>query len=719
MCTGQQYRVESSLMATLQLNQDQNRLVDLPVQSKIFLEGPAGSGKTTAAVERVLALMARSVPGGDIILFVPQRTLAAPYYEALRTPGVVAGGMVTVLTIGGLAQRMVELYWPLAAEEAGFAHPDHPPTFLTLESAQYYMAHVARPLLDEGLFDSVVINRNRLYSQVLDNLNKAAVVGFPHTEIGSRLQGAWSGDLSQARIFDDAQTCASRFRAFCLEHNLLDFSLQVEVFLHHLWPLPLVRENLLAIYRHLVVDNLEEDVPVAHDIYRQWLDHCASALLIYDTEAGYRGFLGADPDSAYTLKELCEEKLVFRGSFVASEPVRALQHSLAKALGTNQAKDVSTTETNPAAAVKFEGQRFFPQMLDWVTGQIVQLVVQEAVPPGEIVVLAPFLSDALRFALTNRLERSGVPTRSHRPSRALRDEPVTQCLLTLARLAHPDWGFQPAKFDVAYALVQAIEGLDLVRARLLTDNVYALSGGEPVLKSFDQLKAHTQARVTYQIGERYEHLRVWLAEYTQSSPEELDHFLSRLFGEVLSQPGFGFHADYQAGEVAANLIESLQKFRWAAGDVLASEGLALGKEYLQMVDEGVIAAQYIRSWREQPAEAVLLAPAYTFLLSNHPVDYQFWLDTGSRGWFERLYQPLTHPYVLSRQWPAGQVWSDEHEYQLSRQSLYRLALGLLRRCRHGIYLGISELNEQGFEARGPLYTAFQRVRREASLREAQ
>ncbi len=54
----------------------------------------------------------------------------------------------------------------------------------------------------------------------------------------------------------------------------------------------------------------------------------------------------------------------------------------------------------------------------------------------------------------------------------------------------------------------------------------------------------------------------------------------------------------------------------------------------------------------------MLAPAYTFLMSNRPVDYQFWLDVGSRGWFERLYQPLTHPYVLSREWPAGQSWTD-------------------------------------------------------------
>ncbi len=46
-------------------------------------------------------------------------------------------------------------------------------------------------------------------------------------------------------------------------------------------------------------------------------------------------------------------------------------------------------------------------------------------------------------------------------------------------------------------------------------------------------------------GERYERLRLWLEEYRQGKPAELDHFLSRLFGEVLSQPGYGFHDDLE------------------------------------------------------------------------------------------------------------------------------------------------------------------------------
>ena len=324
-------------------------------------------------------------------------------------------------------------------------------------------------------------------------------------------------------------------------------------------------------------------------------------------------------------------------------------------------------------------------------------------------ILAPFLPDALRFSLADRLARLDIPTRSHRPSRPLREENAARCLLTLAALAHPAWGLCPSKFDVAYALLQAIDGLDLVRAQFLAEIVYRQKDGAPSLGTFERIQPEVQARITYVLGRRYEALLTWLEDYARRPAEEFDNFLSRLFGELLSQPGYGFHQDYTAGEVAANLVELARKFRWAIGANLPEDGKPLGKEYLETVQDGVVAAQYIRSWRSQPEDAVLLAPAYTFLMNNRPVDYQFWLDVGSRGWSERLYQPLTQPYVLSRRWPAGRVWTDDDEYLTNRETLYHLVTGLLRRCRRKVYLGLSELNEQGNDQVGPLLKAIQQA----------
>jgi hypothetical protein len=261
------------------------------------------------------------------------------------------------------------------------------------------------------------------------------------------------------------------------------------------------------------------------------------------------------------------------------------------------------------------------------------------------------------------------------------------------------------------ALMTAIEGLDLVRAQLLTEIAYRPREGRPALTTFDQIRPEVQERITYLFGERFDALRNWLVHYATEPPLTLDDFCRELFTAVLSRPGFGYHHDLDAGQITSNLIESIQKFRRVVGPTLSTEGEAEGNrvaiEYVRMVDRGIIAATYVQNWQIEAAGAVLMAPAYTFLMANRPVDVQFWLEVGSEGWWERLYQPLTHPYVLSRHWPADRVWGDEDEFAARQASLARLILGLTRRCRKRIYLGISDLGEQGYEQRGPLLHAIQ------------
>jgi hypothetical protein len=729
----------------------------------IFLSGPPGCGKTTLAVRRLGYLLQQRIPAEQILVLVPQRTLATPYYQALHQAESPAGGIVDVATIGGLARRTLDLFWPLVAETAGFAQPDRPPRFLTLETAQYSMDRIVEPFIASGAFDGITIPRTRLVSQIIDNLNKAAAVGFPLVEIAARLKSAWGGESAQLRIFDQVQAVALAFRRACLADNLLDWSLQIEVFWHGLLPLPQFRRYLLSGYRHLIVDNTEEDIPVTHDLLRAWLPLCESALLLHDTDGGYRIFLGADPQGALALASLCREHALLTESHVTTQEIAALGAELAGRLQAGRpqagrphdsqrnrvaptARKAEGQRADPHAALRYQdqGPRFHPQMLDWVAEEVSRLVLEDKLPSGEIAILAPFLSDALRFSLVDRLDRYGILVRTHRPSRELREEPAARCLLTLAKLAHPHWRRPPPAADVAHALLLSIAGLDPVRARLLTDIVYRVKDSQPVLTPFYQIVPEMQERISYLLGGRYDELWQWLQRYAEKAglaeaADELHYFLSRLFGEVLSQAGFGFHGDLNAGAIAANLIESILKFRhtFPPPSPLPEEGdppsvqsgarhpssaqsgampgpgvrLDLGLEYVDMVERGVVAAQYVASWQIHPEDAVLLVPAYTFLMMNQAVTVQFWLDAGSRAWFERIYQPLTQPYVLRRDWPEGQVWTDEDEVRVREEALRRLILGLTRRCRQRVYLAYSELNERGYEQQGPLLQAVQRMLR--------
>lgn len=680
----------------------------MPVQSRVFLHGPAGSGKTTAAVCRMQRLIQTGVPSESILILVPQRSLAEPFKDVIRNPQFSAGGEPAILTIGGLAQRMLSLFWPLVAREAGFASPEKPPRFLTLETAQYYLANLVEPLLQLGYFESVTVDPNRLYSQILDNLNKSAVVGFAPDEISTRLIQAWAGKPSQAIIYDQAQECALRFRQLCLQQNLLDFSLQLSVFVDHLWPSLLCRQYLTSTYRHLIYDNAEEDYPVAHDIIASWLPDFESALILKDEQGGFRSFMGADPVSASRLGALCDKTFEFSDTLVKSPELEQLETALTSSLTYHKLETPVSPEILNAFSI--HPFRFYPQGLDWITAQVKDLIQNQDVPPEEIVVLTPFLSDSLRYSINTRFEDAGLNLSTFRPSRGLRDEPAIKAVLTLVKLAFPTWEMKPVKDEVRNAILLLIEDCDYIRADLITQVLFATSTGS--LRSFDPIKKEMQQRITYLVGERFEKLRLWLEENSKDDTLELDIFISRLFGELLSQPGYKFHQAYDTAAAISRLVESARKFRQVMSDGAAAKSPDLNKEYIRLVETGILSAQYMSDWAAKTRSgSVLVSPAFSYLMNNRPVRFQFWLDIGSQGWWTRLDQPLTHPYVLNRNWQPGKLWSDMHENAANQQSLIRIMDGLIRRCSEHIFMCTLGVNEQGNEERGALIMAVQTILR--------
>lgn len=690
----------------LRLSAAQKALIERPRGGLVFLDGPYGCGKTTVGVERLLWLMAQGVPGEEILLLLPQRTSGGPYYQALQNPGLVAGKPPAPLTLAGLAQRLIGRNWPGLAGRAGFAHPNQPPVFLNHETAQVALAQAIDPLLEQGVFESLTMECPRLYGQILLAMSEAAANRLPLAQIGPRLSAAWSGAAGQLQRYADLQLCADRFREYCLQRGLLDFSLQIDV-LDYL-ELP-QREWLASLgFRALIADNLEEQPPALLDILVANLPKLESALLIYDLGGGYRTLLSAAPRQAFTLRDLCAEQATLNSSFVITKAVASLDMQLDATLrGRTPPPEMPAS---PLAALAYAEHRFYPQMLDWVAGQVYSLIEEEGASLGEVVILAPVVSDALRFSLLERLERLGLAGRAFRPSRSLRDEPPAAALLTLACLAYPEWEIAPPRDDVAHALVQSIAGLDRVRAGLLAEIVYRVYDGKPALGSFDALIEKAQSRITGEHGERFEALRLWLEANVQDPRRDLDSFFLRLFDEILSQPGFGFYENPRAGEVVQHLAESAVNFRQAAERFLSDDERLAGRAFVRLMQSGLLPAVSLPGWLETGAvEVVQILPVTTFLLSYRPARYQFWLDIGASGWADRPEGPLAHPAVLSRAWPAGQKWTDHDEVAAMQDQLVRITSGLLARCGERIYLGWSELGEAGYEPRGPLLRALQAI----------
>lgn len=689
------------------LTPQQRDIVQRPASGNdtLFAAGPIGAGKSTALWHRLLHLLQLPVRGESILFLVPDRGLRDRIEAMLTHQALVPHGRPTITTYYGFARRMVDLFWPAIAGQAGFAHPERDPIFLTYETAQFLMYQVIAPLMDKrAYFHDVRIRPRRLTSQLLDNLNKAAINNFPYTEIRERLAQAISTAGGES-LYWQVQECLTRFRQICLERNALDVSLVIEVFHRHLLSHPVFWAFFSRYFRHLIVDNLEETVPVEQDLIRRMLAICDSAALAYDIGGGYRILLGVDPEGAWDLRQACRHTMDLEDTFVPNRRIAGFADRLAGLLMEGRAEQELSESLRDH--VHLYQTTYRSDMIRWV-GQHIAALVDSGVPPAEIAVIAPYVDGVLRFGLQEVLRSHGIPFRILRRWVSFRDDAVARALLVLSALAHPDWERFPQSQEVAEALAVLIPDLDLARAALLVSALYHSRAG---LQDAGGLDARLRERIGFAVVERYQELYQWLNEYIAGQPLTLDRFLSRFFDEVLCGRGFWPPENLEAHRSCSRLIESARKFRRAApalGD-LDPESPQLGRHYLEMIDQGVVAARYVERAAENEEPAVLVSSAYAYLLENHRADYHFWVDVGSPEWWRPPSQPLTNPIVLSRRWLAGQTWDMDHDLALRNRLMVRMIEGLARRCRRQVFLCASDIDSLGHSQDGPLLATALRV----------
>ena len=169
------------------------------------ITAPFGGRATEFVCARVQHLIKSGVSPYSVLVLVGNRGRRRSCLRELNRLGLLAGpaGAVEIQTYYGLANRTVGLFWPKLAPAAGFSRSagERLPVKLTFETVQYLMSQLIAPLLDRGYFEGLPVRRQRVLSQLLDNLNKAAVNGYPMEEVAKRLQEAWAGEAGHRVYF--------------------------------------------------------------------------------------------------------------------------------------------------------------------------------------------------------------------------------------------------------------------------------------------------------------------------------------------------------------------------------------------------------------------------------------------------------------------------------------------------------------------------------------
>ena len=689
----------------IELTSIQQEAVDAGKTS--FLLGPAGTGKSTALRQRLLRLLAAGEPAYTMLVLVAEPEQQQPFLDAIHQSGLGPYSDLKITTYNRMAQEMVSLFWPLVARPAGFARPYQPPTFLSYDLAQLLMWHVITPMLNEGAFADLRLRPQQIVSQLLDTLNRAALNGLSLETAVERQVATWAGEPDRIRHLHDAARAARSFRRSCLDNSLLDLSLVIEVFDTQLVRHAEFHRYFSERYRHLIVDNVEEQTPAGQNFVRTLMNATQTTAIAYDAGGGYKRFLAADPLGANQFRRLSHEIFEFDQALAGNGRVRrpALVHlsNLVENYLMHTGKPTSAAQD---AIVRIVNGRYRREMIAGLASVLQEVVEGEGVAPSQIAIIAPYLDGALRYTLTQALAQAKLPYYLLRRRSSPRDEPRVRAWLTWLALAHPDWDVRPAAYDVAEALTLSIDGLDPARAEILTKYLY--QPDSPRLLPSSELPAAAASRVGTELVEVVEELRRWLEMHDGRTP--IDGFLHDLFTDLLSQPRFQPRPDLAAAAVCDWLVQAAGRLRHSAAAMGFRSAAEIGVAFIEGINQGLVTANPPELGDPPDPNGIMISTMYGYLLAGKPVQVQVWLETAATGWWDIPNQPLSNAFVLAQSYDSSQPWTMDEDFSIRNQLLSRIIRGLTHRCADGIILASSDLDRRGLRQEGPLWRALQPVR---------
>lgn len=699
------------------LTESQLAVIELPLTEHLFLTGAPGTGKTTVGLERCARMIDAMPPGKQTLVITPIRSAKERY---LAVHGV-SGRKARVTTYNSFIQHSLNLFWPLIAAEAGFPAEANAPLFLTIETAQILMQSILEPMLQAGRFDGLQLHPSRLYNQIKMTMNKMAMAGFPYQEYATRMKSSWTGDGNLLPFFDLVQSVGIKFKALCRRDNLLDYAMQLETFATYLMPHPAYRRWLQENFAFLVCDNVEEDVPLAHDFFACMRECVASSLLIMDSLGGFRNFMGGDPLSADELRRGATGVVEFDRSFVSSVDVSSFSETI-----EDPTVALSSLKGNPRDAYRFTLTHFYPKMIKDAARDIAHLVYEEGLSPSDIVVIAPLASDVFYTMFERELRIQGLQPNTMRTSKPFVAKFETQAILTLLTLLHPSWNAPLRLLEVAEMLRCFIPSIDPIRAQLFAArfvkqqipsapvvNAADQSGsgragdfnGQWMLLRLDEVDESKRNGFAPEFLRAYEVLQEWVGENRESAAPP-DRLLSDFFHQILTQDGFSTTAG-RSGTLPggfAKAIASLSKYRLAMDWVPA--GLLTWNAYIKAISDGMVSAYYAEDDEPLDEDTLEISLASGFVARDRSAKVQVWINAGSPLWWERYMGVLTNDVVLSRAWKMGDLWGLQDVYRFNNEEMVRLVRSLLARCRSKVYVYASELNESGLDQKSNLMYLF-------------
>lgn len=695
----------------------------MPRQVRKWIVGPTRSGKTTQLVKEfsqwVRGKLSKRQFSGQlspaVLVFAAnddnRRELAD------RLAGAVRGSYPVISkTPLGFISDEVMLFWPLLFEvlnlKAQFPLRLRPETEQELATRLWRSSWQQKDLQLSGQSES------RLVRQTLDLLQLAGANGTEIEAIADTLmlgllEQEWENSVisiagQDIPLWQHMATLLLEWREWCLTRGLLSYGIIYELYWRYLLPNPTYQQHLTNRYQGIFADDVDDYPAIAGDLIKFLLDQGATGCFTYNPQGGIRLGLNADPQYLGTLATYCQTE------DLSNAPLPGLGENWQETMVQMVQGELFIPRLPPTVQSIQATSR--AALLRETANTISQGIKTGEVKPSEVAIIAPGLDEIGRYSLIEMLTNQGIAVEPLNEQRSLSSFPLVRALLTLLTLIYPHLGRLVDKDAVAEMLVvlsakeqgegQLIEGIDPVRAGLLSDYCYSPDPEQPCLLAIESFPRWD--RLGHQATQAYQSIVQWIESKRVSPEQPLPRVVDILDNGSKYFLQNGTNLPYNQLAALGELMETAQHYweverRLRQNETSNKSYTTAIAQFIQLLRRGTITANAypLRPLRTFKQEALTLATIFQYRSSRRSHRWHFWLDASSVLWSKGGSANLFGSQLFLRNWSRRPLTPQENT-QLEEERLVNILKDLLGRVDERLILCHSDLAVNGKEQNGPL-----------------
>lgn len=660
---------------------------------RVILSGGTGTGKTTRLINEYERLVnEEKIRSEQILILLMNRNQSL---EWRKKSELNVSGRILRTSFFGFVQEEVTTYYPIILKNVSdIKFNSVKPVFLTFETSQYLLSMlVEKRRNNPDSFLNLIDKDSGIAIDISSNFVKAAAASLSYKDIGYRLYNALEvKNEDKKAIFDEADKIIEDYRNRCLECGVMDFAMAVDFYNNILLSDEEYLKSLKSRIKYLIVDNLEEAVPMQINFVCKMLDTVDGCMMAYNPDGGYGSIFGGNKKYVEdVLLPKCEIKEITDEPFTCDKYMTEFSDMLYDGILGNK---TSKLKPDGVTVIRTPETVLRSDMLENVAKKVKELV-DLGYNQNEIALVSTFADVVTEYVIESKLKKENINvTNIARKSRFI-DNKFVYALITLAYLCHPSEEIVPTKDDVR-ALVSMLLDIDPVRSSLLAD---VICSQNPFAK-FPEVDEKVISRIGYANVKRYNFIKDWINNYRDNEPIKIDEFFRRVFIEILLVYGAKEEDIIDIKRLidsACNFINAVERFN----------SIDVNSGFLKMIKNGVKSAESIFDMEERGEnEAVILCTPMTYLSNSLSHKVILLIGLSSSHWTPRCAKELSNPYVLTSTWNVGDVYTEEVEEENERKSVAVMIKALMKRCKDKFITFESRYSSDGFENDGILANLF-------------